>query len=80
MDSTVQPHAVFSTNPHLCVVCNGYASMGFIVGPFSLPDTIGNDSIVTTNGVIVLGSADYEALMDGSLTFEQLLNMGGNSL
>lgn len=70
--SVIQPHAVLPSNPHYCVLCNGYVNSG-LIGPLSFYDNVGNDSIVLPNGTIILGNIDYNHLISNRITLEQLI-------
>ena len=69
--STLQGHFIYG-NSHYCALCGGYAERGFI-GPSNSGTPVGNDSILLTNGNVVLGDIDYELVINNQITYEQLI-------
>ena len=70
--STLQGHVVSSNNTHLCLLCNGYASMGFIIQSTNPYIEVGNDSRLLNNGMIILGDIDYNLFINNELDINSL--------
>lgn len=66
--STIQGHAVLS-GTNTCVVCGGYAEMGFIGGNSISYYVSANGSYILPNGVIVLVENDLHSYLNGTLRF-----------
>ena len=68
----MQGHVVSSNNTHLCLLCNGYASMGFIIQSTNPYIEVGNDSRLLNNGMIILGDIDYNLFINNELDINSL--------
>ena len=70
--SSLQGHVVSSNNTHLCLLCNGYALMGFIIQSTNPYIEVGNDSRLLNNGMIILGDIDYNLFTNNELDINSL--------
>ena len=73
-NAVLQPHIVHSGEDY-CILCDGYARMGFIVRSGNEHHDVLNDSYILPNKILILGDHDYKSFLDNELSINVLLGV-----